>query len=130
MLVRGDFNIIQWQEENNSDNFNDRCPFIFNVVIKILDLKEIILRVGNIVRQEGGNNTKYFHLFGKGKPKEEKNADRVGQGNDSWQGQLEGVFISEYYKKLFEAVYPKFFSRCWKMEMMRFQNYNRMRVIL
>ena len=43
ILVGGDFNIIRRQSEKNNDNFNDRCPFIFNAIIESLDLWEIDL---------------------------------------------------------------------------------------
>jgi hypothetical protein len=43
MLLGGDFNIIRRQEEKNNSNFNPRWPFIFNAIIKSLDLKEIAL---------------------------------------------------------------------------------------
>jgi hypothetical protein len=34
IMVGGDFNIIRRQEEKNNDNFNERWPFIFNVIIE------------------------------------------------------------------------------------------------
>lgn len=43
MLVGGDFNIIRQQEEKDNDNFDARWPFIFNAIIKSLDLREIVL---------------------------------------------------------------------------------------
>jgi hypothetical protein len=43
MLVGGDFNIIRRQGEKNNHNFNARWPFIFNVIIETLDLREIIM---------------------------------------------------------------------------------------
>jgi hypothetical protein len=44
ILVGGDFiNIIRRQEEKNNDNFNARWPFLFNVIIETLDLREIIM---------------------------------------------------------------------------------------
>jgi hypothetical protein len=43
ILVGGHFNIIRRQEENNNENFNARWSFLFNVIIKNLDLREIVL---------------------------------------------------------------------------------------
>jgi hypothetical protein len=34
LLVGGDFNIIRRQEKKNNDNFNARCPFIFNAQLR------------------------------------------------------------------------------------------------
>lgn len=43
MIVGGDFHIIRRKEEKNKDNFNTRWPFIFNVIIESLDLRELAL---------------------------------------------------------------------------------------
>ena len=43
MLVGGDFNIIRRKEDKNNDNFDPRWPFMFNAIIKSLDLREIAL---------------------------------------------------------------------------------------
>jgi hypothetical protein len=43
LLASGDFNIIRRKEENNSEKFNARWPFIFNVIIESLDLRELDL---------------------------------------------------------------------------------------
>jgi hypothetical protein len=43
MLVGGDFNIIRRRGEKNNENFNARWPFIFNVIIESLDLRELAL---------------------------------------------------------------------------------------
>jgi hypothetical protein len=43
MIVGGDFNIIRHREEKNNDNLNTRWPFIFNVIIESLDLRELTL---------------------------------------------------------------------------------------
>ena len=43
MLVGGDFNIIRRQDEKNNDNFNARCPTIFNAIIESLSLKDLEL---------------------------------------------------------------------------------------
>jgi hypothetical protein len=42
-LAGGDFNILRRQEEKNNENFNARWPFIFNVIIESLDLRDIVL---------------------------------------------------------------------------------------
>jgi hypothetical protein len=42
-LIGGDFNIMRRQEDKNNENFNTRWPFIFNAIIKNLDLREIEL---------------------------------------------------------------------------------------
>jgi hypothetical protein len=42
-LLGGDFNIIWHSKEMNNDRFNDRWPFLFNVVIDSFDLQEIEL---------------------------------------------------------------------------------------
>ena len=43
ILVGGDFNIIRRRQENNNDNFDERWSFMFNMIIKSLDLREIDL---------------------------------------------------------------------------------------
>lgn len=40
MLIGGDFNILRYQEEKNNDLFDTHWPFLFNVVIDSLDLRE------------------------------------------------------------------------------------------
>ena len=42
-LVGEDFNIIRRREENNNDNFDGRCSFMFNTIIESLNLREIEL---------------------------------------------------------------------------------------
>jgi hypothetical protein len=39
--VGGDFNIIRNRSEKNNDRFEERWPFLFNVVIDSLNLREI-----------------------------------------------------------------------------------------
>lgn len=39
LMVGGDFNIIRNPKEKNNDWYNDRWPFLFNVVIDSLDFK-------------------------------------------------------------------------------------------
>jgi hypothetical protein len=41
VLIGGDFNILRSPEEKNNGNYNDRWPFLFNVVIDGLNLKEL-----------------------------------------------------------------------------------------
>jgi len=41
IVIGGDFNIIRKPDEKNNDNYNDRWPFLFNVVIDSLNLREI-----------------------------------------------------------------------------------------
>ncbi|XBH63830.1 hypothetical protein VPH35_117720 [Triticum aestivum] len=41
MLIGGDFNILRYQEEENNDRFDTHWPFLFNVVIDRLDLREV-----------------------------------------------------------------------------------------
>jgi hypothetical protein len=62
--------------------------------------------------QEGGNNTKYFHLIANGKHRRKKifqleqdEGTIVGDDNLNF-------FISEYYKKLFGAPVQNGFSLC------------------
>jgi hypothetical protein len=43
LLVREDFNIIRRQEEKNKNYFNPRWPFILNVIIESLELREIAM---------------------------------------------------------------------------------------
>jgi hypothetical protein len=43
ILAGGDFNIIRNPQEKNNDRYDDRCPFLFNVVIDGLDLRELKL---------------------------------------------------------------------------------------
>jgi hypothetical protein len=43
LLVGDNFNIIRRQEEKNNDSFNARWSFIFNAIIKSLDLRETVL---------------------------------------------------------------------------------------
>ena len=40
ILIGGDFNILRYQEEKNNDCFDTHWPFLFNVVIDSLDLRE------------------------------------------------------------------------------------------
>jgi hypothetical protein len=41
ILIGGDFNILKHPHEKNNDNFDQRWPFLFNVVIDGLNLKEL-----------------------------------------------------------------------------------------
>ena len=41
VIIGGDFNIIRRPDEKNNDNYNDRWPFLFNVVIDTLNLREL-----------------------------------------------------------------------------------------
>jgi endonuclease/exonuclease/phosphatase family metal-dependent hydrolase len=41
IIIGGDFNIIRRPDEKNNDNYNDRWPFMFNVVIDSLNLMEL-----------------------------------------------------------------------------------------
>ena len=60
--------------------------------------------------QEGGNNTKYFHLIANGKHRKKKIFQlEQDEGTIVGQDNLK-VFISEYYKKLFGASAPSSFS--------------------
>ena len=43
MILGGDFNIPRYQQEKNNDRFDTRWPFLFNVVIDSLDLRELTL---------------------------------------------------------------------------------------
>ena len=43
VLVGGDFNIIRRSDEKNNDNFDARWAFMFNMIIKSLDLREMAL---------------------------------------------------------------------------------------
>jgi hypothetical protein len=40
-MVGGDFNIIRRRKEKNNNRYDDRWPFLFNVVINNLNLREI-----------------------------------------------------------------------------------------
>jgi hypothetical protein len=42
-LIGGSFNILRNSREKNNDRFNNRWPFLFNVVIDSFDLREIVL---------------------------------------------------------------------------------------
>ena len=56
--------------------------------------------------QEGGNNTKYFHLIANGKHRK-KRIFQLEQDEGTIVGQANlKVFISEFYKKLFGASAP------------------------
>jgi hypothetical protein len=60
--------------------------------------------------QEGGNNTKYFHLIGNGKHRK-KWIFQLEQDEGTILGQENlKTFITEYYKKLFGAPAPCFVS--------------------
>jgi hypothetical protein len=50
--------------------------------------------------QEGGNNTKYFHLIANGEHRRKKNQLEQDEGTIVGDENLQ-VYISEYYKKLF-----------------------------
>jgi len=41
IIIGGDFNIIRSPDEKNNENYNDRWPFLFNVVIDTLSLREL-----------------------------------------------------------------------------------------
>jgi hypothetical protein len=41
LVVGGDYNIMRHTSEKNGDHYQDRWPFLFNVVIGGLNLKEI-----------------------------------------------------------------------------------------
>ena len=41
IIIGGDFNIIGSPDEKNNENYNDRWPFLFNVVIDTLSLREL-----------------------------------------------------------------------------------------
>jgi len=41
IIIGGDFNIIRSPDEKNNENYNDRWPFLFNVVIDMLSLREL-----------------------------------------------------------------------------------------
>jgi len=41
VIIGGDFNIIRSSDEKNNENYNDRWPFLFNVVIDTLSLREL-----------------------------------------------------------------------------------------
>lgn len=43
LLVGGDFNIIRNPSEKNNDRYNDKWPFLFNVVIDSVNLRELEL---------------------------------------------------------------------------------------
>jgi hypothetical protein len=43
LLIGGDFNILRSPDEKNKDNYNERWPFLFNVVIDGLSLRELEL---------------------------------------------------------------------------------------
>jgi hypothetical protein len=43
MLIVGDFNIIRKRDEKNNDNFRACWPFVFNVIIDHLNMREIAL---------------------------------------------------------------------------------------
>jgi hypothetical protein len=60
--------------------------------------------------QEGGNNTKYFHLIANGKHRKKKKIQlEQDEGTIVGEANLR-VFIREYYKKLFGQPEPNFFS--------------------
>jgi hypothetical protein len=42
-VIGGDFNIMRCPESKSTDNFKTRWPSMFNVVIKTLRLKEIVM---------------------------------------------------------------------------------------
>jgi hypothetical protein len=41
ILMGGDFNILGHAHEKNKENFEGRCPFLFNCVIDGLNLREL-----------------------------------------------------------------------------------------
>ena len=41
ILIGGDFNILRYRQEKNNDHFDNYQPFLFNVVIDSLKLREI-----------------------------------------------------------------------------------------
>jgi hypothetical protein len=47
MFVGRDLNIIRRQEEKSNDNFNAHRPFLFNVIIENLDLREVVALSGS-----------------------------------------------------------------------------------
>jgi hypothetical protein len=60
--------------------------------------------------QEGGNNTKYFHLVANGKHRKNKifqleQEEGIIVGQDNFK-----TYISEYYKNLFEYPTPNNFA--------------------
>jgi hypothetical protein len=60
--------------------------------------------------QEGGNNTKYFHLIANGKHRKKK-IFQLEQDEGTILGQQNlKTIITEYYKKLFRAPAPCFIS--------------------
>ena len=60
--------------------------------------------------REGGNNTKYFHLIANGKHRQ-KRIFQLEQDEGTIVGEANlKLFITEYYKKLFVAPEPNFFS--------------------
>ena len=60
--------------------------------------------------QEGGNNTKYFHLIVNGKHRKKKIFQlEQDEGTITGQENLK-IYISEYYKQLFEESNPSNFS--------------------
>jgi hypothetical protein len=60
--------------------------------------------------QEGGNNTRYFHIMANGRHRK-KRIFQLEQDEGTIVGETNlKVFISEYYKKLFGAPEPNFFS--------------------
>jgi hypothetical protein len=60
--------------------------------------------------QEGGNNTRYFHLIANGKHRK-KRIFQLEQDEGTIVGQQNlKVFITEYYKKLFGAPVANFFN--------------------
>ena len=43
ILIGADFNIIRCSGEKNNANYNDKWPFLFNVVIDAVNLRELEL---------------------------------------------------------------------------------------
>ena len=46
ILIGGDFNMLRYRHEKSRGRFDNHCPFLFNVVIESLDLREAALSGG------------------------------------------------------------------------------------
>jgi endonuclease/exonuclease/phosphatase family metal-dependent hydrolase len=80
ILIGGDFNLLRFRHEKSKVRFDDHWPFLFNVVIDSLDLKE----VGMIWRQSTWANSLPNPTY--------KKLDRVLM-DDGWESQIPMVSV-------------------------------------
>lgn len=61
-IIGGVFNITRGPQEKSTDNFNHKWSYVFNKVIKVLDLKEIEMTGRQFTWARHGNNPTYEKL--------------------------------------------------------------------